>query len=208
MKISKTTEKRFSTPRCISYLLFSLLVFSVHNIPVDAQTDFEECGVFEMDPLGQCLLFYPEDASLGALIVDMGATAPPNPGSEGLLIGTQVDCVGICFPTSCVIGANFNPAGCNTTPSPQFIRGDCNNDLTFNLADAIYHLFSLFAAGPPPACYAACDMDIDDASNIGDSIAMLNFLFLNAPPPPDPYPSCGENPNPTQFLDCLNPICP
>ena len=77
MKISKTTEKRFSTPRCISYLLFSLLVFSVHNIPVDAQTDFEECGVFEMDPLGQCLLFYPEDASLGALIVDMGATAPP-----------------------------------------------------------------------------------------------------------------------------------
>ncbi|NCG56162.1 MAG: hypothetical protein GWP35_04600 [Proteobacteria bacterium] len=208
MKISRKKMQRFSTPRCISYLLFSLLVFSVHNNPVDAQSNFDECGIFEMDPLGTCLLFYPEDATLGAFYVDMGAITLPPPGTEGLLSGTEVDCFGICFPTSCIIGATFNATGCNTTPGPQFIRGDCNNDMTYNLADPIYHLTSLFSSGPPPPCHAACDMDLDDGSNIADSIAMLNLLFLNAPPPPDPYPSYGENPNPSQFLDCLNPSCP
>ena len=173
-----------------------------------AQTDVAVCGTFEMDPLGMCLVFYPDDPAIGDIAADLGALPMPPAGSYGLLSGTAWDCVGICFPTLCISGGTFDPIGCNPASGPEFIRGDCNNDISFNVADVIYHLTSLFASGPPPACRDACDMDLSGNDDIGDSIQMLNVLFQAAPDPPAPFPDCGPADPGGPIPDCQNPICP
>ena len=173
-----------------------------------AQTAFSECGTFDLDPLGTCLVFYPDDPSWGMISADLGNLPLPLPGTPGLLSGNILPCTGICFPTWCISGATFTINACNPPAQPEFIRGDCNNDMSFNLADVIYHLTSLFAAGPPAPCRSACDMDVNNADNIADSIMMLSILFQNGPPPPAPYPDCGPAAPGNLTLDCLNPICP
>ena len=105
-----------------------LLIFAPATTS-QAQTDVAVCGTFEMDPLGMCLVFYPDDPAIGDIAADLGALPMPPAGSYGLLSGTAWDCVGICFPTLCISGGTFDPIGCNPASGPEFIRGDCNNDM-------------------------------------------------------------------------------
>jgi len=191
-------------------LLIVALLFA--SSPAAAQPPpplFEECGIFEDDPFGTgCILFSAYAFPGETFIVDLGSTAAPPDGTEALLTGFQVACVGICFPTSCILNATFELSCSGTPPPPEFIRGDCNNDATFNIADVIFHLFWLFASGPPPPCQNACDFDSGLSSDVADAVMMLSTLFSGGGPPAPPWPNCGTDPLDPVYPDCLNPICP
>jgi len=56
----------------------------------------------------------------------------------------------------------------------EFIRGDCNNDMGVNVADAVFLLGSMFVPGEPPlSCRDAGDINDDGGVNIADAIFLL-----------------------------------
>lgn len=91
----------------------------------------------------------------------------------------------------------------------EFRRGDCNNDGSVNIADAIFALSILFPSGTPPipSCEESCNANDDAAFNIADAISLLGSLF-GAPPVPLPAPgsTCGVDPTPS--LSCAASACP
>ncbi len=91
----------------------------------------------------------------------------------------------------------------------DFKRGDCNNDGSLNIADAIWLLNSLFAGGPDPACADACDLNDDGRLDVGDVIYTLGALKVpGSPPPPPPHLFCGADPTDDE-LDCVTfSACP
>ena len=85
-----------------------------------------------------------------------------------------------------------------------FVRGDCNNDGSTNIADAIFLLDLLFSSSNLlRECQDACDSNDDGSLNIADGIATLSSLFGNPPTPlPIPYPECGGDPT-EDLLNCI-----
>lgn len=77
-----------------------------------------------------------------------------------------------------------------TTP---FVRGDCNEDGSPNLADAVWLLNYLFANGPSRDCLAACDTNDDTTVGLVDAILLLQYWMSGGPPPASPYPTCGTD---------------
>jgi hypothetical protein len=75
--------------------------------------------------------------------------------------------------------------------SVPFRRGDCNDDGTADLSDAICILNWLFAGGAAPGCTSATNTNGDGQSDITDAIYLLGFLFLGGPPPAAPFDACG-----------------
>lgn len=85
-----------------------------------------------------------------------------------------------------------------------FVRGDCNDDGTVDISDAIFLIQSLFDAPPPiPACEAACDANADDARDIADATVLLAFLFQPLSPLPGPS-TCQPTPS---LLPCVSSLC-
>ncbi|MGE4618402.1 MAG: hypothetical protein AAEJ04_01180 [Planctomycetota bacterium] len=93
----------------------------------------------------------------------------------------------------------------------RFIRGDANQDGSYNVADIVFGLNSLFVpGGVTPACIESCDINDDGSFNIADMVYGLNSLFVpGSPPPESPYPGCGADPE-AATLDCpsSSPACP
>ena len=92
-------------------------------------------------------------------------------------------------------------------PSMNFKRGDCNNDGTPNIADAVFALGMLFPGGGMPTvavCEDSCDANDDGEINIADAVALLGSLF-GSPPLPLPLPgaACGADLT-VDTLDCPN----
>lgn len=93
----------------------------------------------------------------------------------------------------------------------SFIRGDCNADGAYDIADPITILGVLFQNMGAPLCEDACDCNDDGSLDIGDAICMLSGLFgMPTIPPAAPFPDCG--PDPTEdmlgcamFLPCPDP---
>jgi hypothetical protein len=81
--------------------------------------------------------------------------------------------------------------------SDTFKRGDCNQDQSVNIADAVFMLNYLFSGGDQPVCQDACDMNDDGGLNIADAVYLLTYLFSGGPPPPAPFPSNGLGSDPT-----------
>ena len=74
------------------------------------------------------------------------------------------------------------------------LRGDVNDDGTFNLADPVTLISHLFPTGVPAVlnCDDAADTNVDETLTLADVIAMLDSLFGLTPSPlPGPYPDCG-----------------
>jgi hypothetical protein len=80
------------------------------------------------------------------------------------------------------------------TVGAPFLRGDPNGDRATDIADAIFILCSLFAAGDAPSCPKAADADDDGTIGIADPLLLLEHLFLDGPPPPAPQGACGGDP--------------
>ena len=93
---------------------------------------------------------------------------------------------------------------------PEFSRGDCNADGSFNIADAIFGLDILFGGmGTLAPCEDSCDANDDGGFNIADNIYMLTQLFSMGPDPLPPFPGCGVDPTSGDPLDCVFfPPCP
>jgi hypothetical protein len=95
------------------------------------------------------------------------------------------------------------------TPGPYpFRRGDANDDLEVNIADASFLANFLFGVAPatPPRCEASTDTNGDDRINLADVSYLANFLFGVGPAtaPPAPYPDCGVQGS--EGLSCDNPL--
>lgn len=86
-------------------------------------------------------------------------------------------------------------------------RGDCNDDTTVNLADAIFSLGVLFAGLGPAPCVDACDHNDDGGFNVADAVYLLTYLFGDGPAPPEPGIECGEDPT-ADSLACSTNSCP
>jgi hypothetical protein len=136
---------------------------------------------------------------------------------DGLAValGLQPDCNGNGRPDACDIflGTSLDTNG-NGIPDEcegqKFVRGDCNVDTSFNIADAVAVLSYLFPSGPPITllCDDACDSNDDGLLNIADAVATLNALFAGGPLPPAPHPLCGLDPT-ADSLGCGSfPPCP
>ncbi|MEM7260578.1 MAG: cytochrome c peroxidase [Planctomycetota bacterium] len=82
------------------------------------------------------------------------------------------------------------------TLQQYFVRGDSNQDLAFDIGDALHLLDLLFAStGNPIPCADASDANDDGALDLGDAITMLNRLFAGASELPAPTDvSFGHDP--------------
>jgi len=89
--------------------------------------------------------------------------------------------------------------------SPAFIRGDANDDGSFDIGDPIAVLALLFVPGTPfLSCQDAGDANDDGLLNIADAVSALASLFsTGAPLPPAPHPDCGGDPT-ADALGCDN----
>ena len=98
-----------------------------------------------------------------------------------------------------------------TVVGDLFRRGDCNDDGSFDISDAIYMLSVLFPGAmtpPSPACPDACDANDDGNLDIADAIRKLDGLFGGGLLPGAPHPDCGTDPT-ADALDCpSNANCP
>ena len=113
-------------------------------------------------------------------------------GDQGALMGEYLDALGLTGPP----------------PGPQFDRGDCNADGSFNIADAVFLLGQLFSGGPAGPCQDSCDSNDDGGVNIADAVYKLGTLFSGGPDPAAPFGVCGLDPS-MDMVDCLSfPTCP
>lgn len=144
-----------------------------------------------------------------ALGLAPGETATLNARVTGVQPGQQVDffvalhdqTLGQC----CVVPLSVTFPNCS---DPSLVRGDCNADGLFNIADPIFFLGYLFSMGTTPGCLDSCDSNDDGQTNIADAIRSLSALFGGGASPPAPFPSCGPDPT-VDSLSCLAfPPCP
>ncbi|MEM7260568.1 MAG: dockerin type I domain-containing protein [Planctomycetota bacterium] len=89
----------------------------------------------------------------------------------------------------------------------NFIRGDANQDLTVDAADALYIVDYLYSGGVEPTCFDATDANDDGRVDLSDTLYIIFYLFQptglpSAPFPEPPAPFPAEGPDPT-FVDAL-----
>lgn len=100
----------------------------------------------------------------------------------------------------------YRPVNCGTTAA-SFVRGDCNVDGFFNIADAVIALGFLFNGGSV-LCHVACDSNDDGVVNIADPVFVLASLFGGGPAPSAPHPTCGPDPTPDALTCGSFGLCP
>ena len=145
------------------------------------------------------------------------------PDAVELASGTAADCNANGIPDDCDIAAAAS-LDCNANGVPDecdialgtsadadsngipdecegYRRGDANADGAIDIADAVFVLGHLFAAGPAPSCRDAGDANDDGALDIADAVAILGHLFAASGPLPQPFGSCGVDLT-ADDLDC------
>ncbi len=81
-----------------------------------------------------------------------------------------------------------------------FLRGDADLSGLLNIADPIATFQYLFAAAPL-ACLDAADANDSGSIDIADGIWSLSYQFAEGPPPPEPFPTPGQDPT-SDSLNC------
>ena len=84
----------------------------------------------------------------------------------------------------------------NNPPEEEavFIRGDVNNDGFADVSDGTMLQAWLNGTGADPGCFDAADVNDDGSIDLSDPVALYDFLFNSANPPPAPYPAAGVDP--------------
>jgi hypothetical protein len=75
-----------------------------------------------------------------------------------------------------------------------FLRGDCNDDGTVNIADAIWTISGYLAMPPIGSegpCAEACDVNEDGNIDVADVSYTLSYRFSGGAAPTAPFPGCG-----------------
>ncbi|HIG06236.1 MAG TPA: hypothetical protein EYQ08_11005 [Planctomycetes bacterium] len=144
------------------------------SLPLSGILDFDVPLVWTTEPLLN------HSPAGGVLVVETTITS-----SSGVTMQFEE-----LFPLSDPLGA-------------QFQRADCNADGSFNIADTIFTLASLFSGGWAGTCTDACDSNDDGSVNIADAVFSLAALFNGGTLPAAPSPgTCGWDENDTDTLDC------
>jgi len=86
----------------------------------------------------------------------------------------------------------FVPATVEILEGVVFLRGDPNSSDAIDIADPIYALNYLFQSGPI-LCLDAMDANASGAVDLADVLYLLNFINGDGPPPPAPFPACGND---------------
>lgn len=91
----------------------------------------------------------------------------------------------------------------------EFRRGDCNDDGTADISDAISTLGFLFLGEGEPGCRDACDSNDDGKVDISDAVSTLRALFLGegSLPPPGGI-ECGPDPTADESACTSYTTCP
>ncbi len=138
----------------------------------------------------------------GFVIQTLGGSATNAIDSQPVSGTTVYTVVGIAGQETCSATCSVT-LGCE----PLLIRGDCTQDFSVNLADAINILTALFSGAELGSCEDACDTNDDGGISISDAVYLLGALFNQGPLPPEPHPSCGVDPT-SDGLECVDSICP
>jgi hypothetical protein len=149
------------------------------------------------------------------LIVDGAPMAFESVGAVPVYVDfpASID-IGVFSPIAppCIYdGLSIVAAGPPTPPGTELIRGDFNQDGSFDIADPVAVLAMLFPQPPfPPVpdCDDAADANDDGTLNIADPIALLGALFGTGPLPPAPFPSCGGDPTADSLACTDHAACP
>ena len=207
------------------YSLFASFGFAICNDPGELLPIVVEPG--SSLPQAANIFFYdtyiePDGAGLGCVLDGVGAVTIPTGFGEHITTvqyevmgGTLGDNAAINYcevvnDTGSVSVPYFNWVyfeGATLVPElvigyPQFKRGDGNADGAVDIADVIFGLSGLFTGGPWGNCRDALDANDDGTVNIADQIYTIMFLFIpGSPPPPQPYPFCGDDQTP-DTVDC------
>ncbi|MGB1071552.1 MAG: dockerin type I domain-containing protein, partial [Planctomycetota bacterium] len=83
---------------------------------------------------------------------------------------------------------------CGDGDSLDFIRGDCDGNGSIDLADAVALLDYLFTGGSL-TCLATADVNDDSDLNLADPGTLLAYLYIGGSAPPEPFTSCGQDPD-------------
>ena len=147
--------------------------------------DDDQGRLYELTTDGQLI----RDVDLEALT---GFTDP-----EGLSYHSPTRTLFIAFDGDRQVGVfRFSPL------TASFKRGDCNDDGSVDISDAINTLEMLFLGAAEGGCHDACDSNDDGALDISDAIVTLGALFLgNGVIPPPGILECGTDPTDDQ-ADC------
>lgn len=148
-----------------------------------------------------------------------GPPIPVSGASTEIWLRDGADCSGV--PPAMVLNSVIVDAGEVTAapgalpvrliPTPRsfpFVRGDCNADAAFDIADPISLLAHLFAVGggsSPLPCRDACDSNDDGKLQISDAIYSLGAI-VGGSSPPLPWPDCGVDP--TEDPICCSEFAP
>ena len=175
------------------------------------------CSILDTDPVSGCTV----DASWtnpgGYSSIDvfvngiLAESIPSNAVAWQGALSLSPDAQDICIEATDACGGVLAQVCCQLTctAGPIFIRGDCNADSLYNIADVVAALSFLFGGAGPPPCGDACDINDDGAQDISDPVFLLSNLFSSGNFPPAPYPDCGEDPTEPDGIDCSSfPPCP
>jgi hypothetical protein len=183
---------------------------------------FFEGGLFTMgwsvgvifDFLGGVTLITAPEIPVIDVTYEILAQAPPG-GPQTLVLDLAFDSTAIGSPpvTNVIVAGNQHcyPQYVHgpltvTFVGASFRRGDCDGGGGTDIGDAITALQQLFIGDAGIPCRGACDANDDGLFDIADPIQLLRTLFLGDPPPPPPYPECGEDPT-IDALSCDSPHC-
>lgn len=93
--------------------------------------------------------------------------------------------------------------------TPNFIRGDSNDDGIVDVSDVVHLAKWLFGVGPANPCDDAGDVNDNGALDaIDDPLFLIAYLFQNGPAPAAPFPACGPDGTGMDGLDCMGTSCP
>lgn len=137
----------------------------------------------------------------------------PLPTGQSTTLTTQIDgAMPTCFELW-LLDADLDQCcvllpciGSTLIESDAFLRSDCNVDGALDIADPVLTLGYLFEDVTAP-CNDACDSNDDGVIDIADAIYGLSSLFTGGPPPPAPYPDCGEDPTDDPLRCDTGPDC-
>ncbi len=83
-----------------------------------------------------------------------------------------------------------------------FLRGDANLDTVLDLGDPVRTIEFLVGQSAGSDCLKVFDSNDDGAVDLGDAVYTLNYLFLDGPILPAPFPTEGLDPTPDE-LPCF-----
>jgi hypothetical protein len=93
----------------------------------------------------------------------------------------------------------------HSDPPRVFRRGNANDDLRLDIADAIWLVNELYLEGPATPCPDDADANDDGLLDASDIVYLIEYLFRAGGSPPAPFPECGTDPTPDGLDFCFGP---